>query len=847
MQFIKHFSEIEENELSLVGGKGLNLGKLTQAGFTVPPGFCITTDAYRLSVRGLSKHIPENINDIKLDPNLIADIRHAKETLNTDTVAVRSSATAEDLEDASFAGQQDTFLNVENDEIVDCIKKCWASLWSERAINYRHTKRILDDDLSMAVVVQEMCNADASGVLFTVSPYDENASIIESNWGLGESVVSGSITPDSFQVSRNIGEILKKDIATKREMITESGVQTITEDKQDVQSLTDDQLIELYKIGIQIETLYEHPMDVEWALVNGQFVLLQARPITVEAQVGLNSDEAVQKLIQAEIQTLEIIAAGRDTIWSHHNIAEVLPSPFPMTWSIIKDFMSGVGGLGKAYRGLGFHPSEYVDNNGILDVICGRIFINLNREAELFFDGFPLVHDFAELKDNPQKALYAQASTNIKHSTVSFWLKLPLHIIRMTKAELQLSKCRSDYDRILIEEELPKFHDMVKVEQRISYSELTDKALVEKFNEWCELTLHTFAPKALTATLLAAFSLQRLETALKKCMNETDAMSLASRLISGESGNLTVETNQKLWEVANGEMTLKDFLKDFGHRAVGEFELAQPRWREDTAYLEQIIASYSQQKSGDTKTTQTDSQHFKRQREKREIAEEELNDVLQNRKNLKKQIESELDYTRRYMPFRETAKFYLMLGYEQIRRTLVELDCRYELNGDIFYLVPDELEELIRGEGFTDVIKKRREQRKRLLQIDLPDVIFSDSLDCIGHAAQIDVSETFIGLGVSAGAAKGNARVLINPSDIRPDDEDYILVCPSTDPAWTPLFLKASGLVMERGGMLSHGAVVAREYGVPAVANITDATRAIVDGQKLQVDGNQGTVSIISD
>ena len=847
MQFIKHFSEIKENELTLVGGKGLNLAKLTQAGFTVPPGFCITTDAYRLSVKALPKQNPENINDIKLDPILIAEIRHARKALNTDTVAVRSSATAEDLEDASFAGQQDTFLNAQDDELVDCIKKCWNSLWSERAINYRQTKDIQDDDLSMAVVVQEMCKPDASGVLFTVSPYDENASIIESNWGLGESVVSGAITPDSFQVSRKTGEILKKDIASKREMITESGVQTISEDKQEAQSLTDDQLIQLYKIGIQVETLYKQPMDVEWALVDGKFVLLQARPITVKSHVEHNSDVKTQKLIQSEIKTLEMIANGRDTVWSHHNIAEVLPSPLPMTWSIIKDFMSGLGGLGIAYRGLGFHPSKNVDDNGILNLVCGRIYINLNREAELFFEGFPLAHDFEELKNNPQKALYAQASTNIKHSTISFWLKLPLHIIRMTKAELQLSKCRSNYDKILIDEELPQFHDTVKVEQRISYAELSDKALVEKFKEWCQLTLNAFAPKALTATLLAAFSLQRLEAALKKCLNETEAKSLASRLISGEAGNLTVETNEKLWEIANGKMKLDDFLKDFGHRAVDEFELAQPRWREDTTYLKQVIASYSQQKPGNTETTITDSEHFKRQREQRETAERELNDVLQNRKNMKKQIETELDYTRRYMPFRETAKFYLMLGYEQIRRTLVELDSRYELDGDIFYLIPDELEDLIKGEIFSDLISKRKEQRKRLLQIELPDVIFGDALDCIGRAAQIDALETFTGLGVSAGAAKGKARVLVNPADIKPDDVDYILVCPSTDPAWTPLFLKASGLVMERGGMLSHGAVVAREYGVPAVANITNATRAIVNGQKLHVDGNQGTVSIISD
>ena len=847
MQIIKHFSDIEENDLTLVGGKALNLGKLTQAGFNVPPGFCVTTDAFSFSVKGLSEQNPQNIIDLTLDPNIIDTINKARETLNISKVAVRSSATAEDLQDASFAGQQDTFLNVENCDLIDCIKKCWASLWSKRSINYRKAKDIQDDDLSMAVVVQEMCASDVSGVMFTVSPYDENVCIIESNWGLGESVVSGSITPDSFQVSRKTGKILKKDIVSKQEMITEVGVQNISESKQNIQSLSDEKLIQLYTIGVQVENLYEQPMDVEWALAGGKFLLLQARPITVQTQAGPHSNEETQQLIQSEISSLDRIADGKNTIWSHHNIAEVLPAPLPMTWAIIKDFMSGQGGLGKAYRSLGFHPSKHVDQNGILDIICGRIYINLNREAELFFSGFPLVHNFEELKQNPQKALYAQATTHIKHSTVSFWVKLPLHIVRMTRAELKLSKCRANYDQILREQELPNFHEMVKSEQHVAYTELSDKELVHKFRGWTKKTLGEFAPKVLIATLLAAFSLQKLENALKRCMNENEAKGLASRLISGESGNLTVETNDKLCQVANEEMSLNDFLKDFGHRAVGEFELAKPRWREDKTYLEQIIQSYSQQKSKDTDTAEVKNQRFKRQKDQRETAQKTLNKLLKTHNRLKKQIENELDYTRRYMPFRETSKFYLMLGYEQIRRTLVELDSRYKLEGDVFYLLPDELDSLIKGERYNDVIAERKEHRKKILQIPLPDVIFSDALNCIGQHQQIDASETFTGLGVSAGEAKGDARVLVNPSDIRPTDKDYILVCPSTDPAWTPLFLKAAGLVMERGGMLSHGAVVAREYGVPAVVNIADATRSIEDGQTLQVDGNQGTVSIISD
>ena len=853
MQFIKHFSEIDEADLPHVGGKGLNLGKLTRAGFQVPKGFCVVTDAYRFSVQNLPEQNASAIKELVLAPELVAEIQTAREKLQTRTVAVRSSATAEDLAEASFAGQQDTFLNVASDELLDALKACWASLWSKRAIAYRRTQGITDEGLAMAVVVQEMCNADVSGVLFTVSPFSAEVSIVESNWGLGESVVSGTITPDSFHVSRETGKVVEKNIATKREMVTATGVSEVSSAQQDISSLTEAQLTELTQLGIQVETLYEQPMDIEWALVDEAFVLLQARHITTPVSSTATSEEAysafgidkdpVEKRRQEEIRMLAARAEEHGTVWCHHNIAEVLPAPLPMTWAIVKEFMSGTGGLGKAYRGLGFHPSKRADSEGILDLICGRIYVNLNREAELHFDGFPFAHDFDTLKRHPQQAMYAQVQTDITRSTASFWLKLPLHIIRMSKAEMRLRRVRLDFDKLLTEEVFPAFQAEVDAERERSDADLSDAELVTKFQTWRAKTLDDFAPETLTATLLAGFSLQRLEAALQKHLDETAAKGLASRLISGVSGNLTVETNEKLWQVATGDLALTDFLKDYGHRAVDEFELAQPRWREDTTYLERVIASFQREASG-TDKQQENTAHFARQVEQRESAEAELSAGLGDKANLRKQIESELDFTRRYMPFRETAKFYLMLGYEQMRHALLELDNRYELDGGVFYLVPDELAQLIDGEVFGEVIASRRAQRELMLQVEMPDVIFSDALEDMGKPMAMGAAGTYTGVGVSAGVATGKARVLLTPTDVQPSDRDYILVCPSTDPAWTPLFLHAAGLVMERGGLLSHGAVVAREYGVPAVVNIPNATQRITDGQMLQVDGNQGIVSV---
>ncbi|MDE0555086.1 MAG: hypothetical protein OXI24_12760, partial [Candidatus Poribacteria bacterium] len=358
MQFIKHFSEINDGDLSRVGGKGLNLGKLTRAGFRVPQGFCVTTDAYLFSAQNLPEQNANSIKEIALVPELVAEIRAAHENLQTATVAVRSSATAEDLAEASFAGQQDTFLNVTPEELLEALKACWASLWSERAIAYRETQGIAPEGLAMAVVIQEMCEADVSGVLFTVSPFREDASVIESNWGLGESVVSGAITPDSFQVSRETSKVMEKTIATKREMVTASGVREVSAAQQDVPSLTSEQLKELTQIGLRVEDHYGQPMDIEWALTDGEFVLLQARHITTsvrgraEATLGKSAEtpkqrpssknplrkfptvsesESVEKLRQREVQRLKACADKHGSVWCHHNIAEVLPAPLPMT------------------------------------------------------------------------------------------------------------------------------------------------------------------------------------------------------------------------------------------------------------------------------------------------------------------------------------------------------------------------------------------------------------------------------------------------------------------------------------------------------------------------------------
>ena len=838
MTLIKHFAEIDDADLPLVGGKGFNLGKLTAAEFLVPPGFCITTDAYRTAVEGIDMRNSEAIQAATLPNALQSEILTAYNQLGADRVAVRSSATAEDLPDASFAGQQDTFLNVSGaSELLEKIKLCWASLWSERAVAYRRDHGIEETQLAMAVVVQTMIDAEVSGVMFTRSPTGGAELVIESNWGLGESVVSGAVTPDHFMVSRETGELIRETVVTKRKMIAREGVQDVPIGQREIPSLQRGQVAELSRVGMQVDTFYNAPQDVEWVLADERFYLLQARPITT-----LTDAAEIELLRREAIETLQQKADEGGTVWSRYNLSEVLPAPLPMTWAIMREFMSGQGGFGMTCRELGYLPSRRFDEEGMLDLICGRLYFNLSREVEFNFHGFLFEHDFQQLKRDPHKAIYPQPTPNIKRSNALFWIKLPYYIAKAVTAEMKHNKIRKNLDRTLSQKIFPAFEQYIQTQRQVSLEELSDQEVIDRFHEWREKTLNEFAKDALKATVFANFSYHQLEIILQKGFGQDEAKDLARLLITGLDGDLTVDANLKMWKVAQGELALEDFLEQHGHRAVGEFELAQPRWREDPSYVEQIVASFR------TNSDANPAKHLQAQEINRTKAKSKLARLRVSKSAaLQKKVDRALNLTQRYMPFRETAKFYLMLGYELIRKALLELDRRYQLDGGIFYLVPDELDRLLQGEDLHLVIAERKTTRAKSLKIELPDVIYSDLLNRIGEPQAIEAKDEVQGLGVSVGVATGEAYVLRDVAEAQIAGKNYILVCPSTDPGWTPLFLHAAALVMEYGGILSHGAIVAREYGIPAVVNVTAATQRIQSGQRLRVDGDRGVVSILDD
>jgi len=828
---IRTFKEIQQTDLALVGGKGLNLGLLVKAGFRVPDGFCVTTQAYRETLGDGSRPPAE------LPEDMTREILDAYSNLGCGRVAVRSSATAEDLPDASFAGQQDTFLNVRGDEnLLTAIANCWASLWSDRAVAYRHQQGIDDDRVLMAVVVQKMLDSDASGVMFSISPTHEDHLMIEASWGLGEAIVSGKVTPDSFTVDRNSLQIINRTISAKKLMIAEGGEVEVPPEKQSVPSLTDEQITKLARLGLEIENFYSSPQDIEWALTGEELYILQSRPITVRG-----TGDEVSRLREEEIEKLRNMAEETGTVWCGFNLSETLPAPLPMTWAIISKFMSGRGGFGMTYRDLGFLPGKEVDEKGVVDLICGRSYFNLSREARLYFDEFPFEHNFQKLKENPASASYPQPTVNIKRTTAKFWLKFPYYVYKMIAAEGKIKRLRKSYDDTLKNEIIPEYRKYIDDQKRIELGKLPDAEIISKLNEWLDKVLRDHAKDGLKATIIAGRSYTNLDMALRKCLGE-DARNMLEDLTVGLEGDMTVKTNRKLWEVAHGQLEMQDFLRDYGHRAAGEYELAQPRWREDTEFVQSMVDMFREHEEMNPEA------QFRAQKERREKAESTLRERLSEGKAraYSKSILTEMQYVQRYMPYRETAKFYLMMGYELIRNALLELGRRHLDSVDgIFYLTPEELPELIAGGDFSQKIADRKSRRDKLLSIELPDVIFSDSLHQIGDPPLPESSQELEGVAISSGVATGTARVLLKPPNRAADTgTGYILVCPSTDPGWAPLFPGARGLVMERGGVLSHGAIVAREYGIPAVANIAGATKIIKDCQQIKVNGNKGKVFI---
>ena len=867
-RFVVDLAGVEPGMLPAVGGKALNLGILAAAGLPVPGGFCLTTAAYRAVVAdldglaatldamrpGVMPDLAEaaaRMRALILDaavPEPVADALRAAyaELGRHEPVAVRSSATAEDLPEASFAGQQDTFLNVAGtDALLDAVRRCWASLWTDRAVAYRAANGIGQRGVGIAVVVQRMVQAEVAGVLFTANPVTgtRRQAVIDAGRGLGDAVVSGAVNPDHFVLDTSSGRVLER----------RAGNRTGAGQGSDVgrPCLTDLQLRELAALGDSAEDVFGTPQDLEWAAdAAGKTWLTQSRPITTLYPVPEGVDPA------AGIR-----------VFLCASLAQGLVRPItPMGLSLFQRLSTG-NDSGWKMPAAGLRP--YVDLTPMVRSKRGRrTILRSFRVAEA--RSAELLHTLYE--DPRFSVVRGSRPPNIfAGNTVKLLIQLPFRLAEAAwRPEAALRRVRS------FAEELEKLLELGEPATAVQRMDFVDRIMTGAFTKVVPQVIPV--PAAGFALLGAARWLLRgiagpgeLQTVLR-----------------GLPNNVTTDMDLQLWRLATEVRTdpaaaqvlaaepaaelsrryaagdlppvlqekLGAFLVRFGHRAVAEIDLGMPRWEEDPAHLLGAIANYLRV----TDPQQAPDAQFARAAAQAEEKAADLVARAARRGRLRAaMVRWALQRARQLCGLREQPKYYLIVILAALRRQLaavgVELarSARIAEASDVFFLQPDEVRVGLRGADLHQLVADRqREYERELRRRYIPRLLLSDGTDVEAAAARTSGPTAadgepwrlvLSGSPASAGTVTGKARVILDPigAHLEPGE---ILVAPSTDPGWTPLFLTAGALVMEMGGTISHGAVVAREYGIPAVVGVPNATLRLVTGQTITVDGAAGTITL---
>jgi len=807
----------ECRELRLAGGKAVNLARLIDAGFPVPDGFVVTTAAFR--------HVRER-GGPNMPGELSEAIAAAYRELGSPAVAVRSSATAEDMAEASMAGQYETFLDVRGESsVLDAVERCWKSLDSQRTRSYLRQHDLDPNDLAMAVVVQRLVPAEVAGVLFTAHPQtgSRDEMLIEASWGLGEAVVSGLVQPDTIVVDWHSGAV-RSFTAGEKAVSIEPGSRAqrpVSEEQRSAACLKSVHVFELWKLGLHVGRHFDSPQDIEWAIHDGGIYLLQSRAITT-----LESAQAYRRCLhKTRAQLGEWKNEGRGD-WVRHNLSETLPHPTPLSFSVIRRFMSGDGGFGAMYRQIGFQPSPSVCEDGFLDLIAGRIYMDLSRGPEMFFEHFPFAYDVDLLRSNPDAA---QGPPTIPAGSMLDRARVGRKLAAINR---KLETLAEDCDRTLDERIVPAFVGWVREEKQRDLQGLSTEQWGEQWRSREGRVMDTFGPQILLPSLILGMAVERLRTFVEEHFWDDEPGELVNLLAAGDRPDQTLRANQALYEVAAGTRTLDDWLATYGHRTADEFDLATPRWRERPEAIE-TMASYL------AGTASPVEMHRKRTAD----ATGRVNDLGAKLSGKRREaFQRHVALVQRYLRFREDGKFYLMLGYDLLRDMALEAGRRLEIGRDVFLLTLDELHDAL-GNGLVPLhlIEQRRAARAAEARVVLPHMITEGDVATLGEATPSDGADRHAAFAISSGSCTGPVRIVHAPDAAGDLGKDYVLVCPSTDPNWTPLFAAAAGLVLECGGTLSHGAVVAREMGIPAVV-LPGATKLLREGETVLVDGHHGAV-----
>ncbi len=857
LSVVLDLSTLSADRLAEVGGKAANLGELIAAGFDVPAGFCVATSAYRAATAGRLPAGPvvdagavrAAVLAAPMPDDVAAAVRAAYLSLGSDVpVAVRSSATAEDLPGASFAGQQDTYLNVVGVEnVLDAVRRCWSSLWTDRAVAYRASQH-LDlgtdgTDIALAVVVQRMVDARAAGVLFTADPVTgrRHQAVIDAAPGLGEAVVSGSVDPDRFVVDSATGAVLDRKAGGSGRLC-----------------LSDDEVRRLAALGERVAAAFGAPQDIEWAFDGaGRLWLTQSRPITTLFPVPVRSRPAP--------------SAG-DRVYFCITLAQGLHRPItPMGIAAFRVIGSGFLTLA------GFPPARVTDGPAGFSVAADRVFADFTTVVRSRI-GRALAPRLMDVMEARSAVIFRRLTADPRFA--------PLPGSRRAGARALLHALAGTRAPVVVVRALIRPPAAIRATRRY-LSRIQGSALPpagapvpDRVDGAVRILAESFpfAPRTLPAAAAGFVTLGVVWLLLRGQITSAEV----ETVLRGAPNNVTTEMDLALWDLAVAagadrasaealgagdpdelaeryrdealppalQRGLAGFLRRYGQRAVAEIDLGVPRWSDDPAHLLGVLAGYLRLDAGAV----TPDRRFADGAEQAQAMVRTLVERARRRGRVRGAVVAFcLSRTRALVGLREMPKFLMITAIARARGILAGVGAELAAVGllekpdDVFFLDFDEVKAAGAGADLRSTVARRRAGYGRELgRRHVPRVVLSDGTEPEAVADLADRGAEpggLTGTAASAGTVTAVARVILDPAGARLEPGE-ILVAPSTDPGWTPLFLTAGGLVMEMGGANSHGAVVAREYGIPAVVGVPGATRRIVSGMTVTVDGAAGRVSV---
>jgi pyruvate,water dikinase len=861
-RYVLGFRESDRTQVAVVGGKGAHLGELSRIeGVRVPAGFCVTTDAFRRimagapsiddrlerlsllspddreAIRALSAEIRGAIEEVAIPDDLAAAITRPLARLGEQAAyAVRSSATAEDSPTASFAGQQDTYLNVVGPTaILRRVSRCWASLFTERAVTYRLRNGFDHRRVHMAVVVQQMVFPQAAGILFTADPVTGNRKVasVEASFGLGEALVSGLVNADVYEVRD--GEVVAKNVGVKRLAIIASPAggtqeQPIEPERQTKPALTDAQVVRLAQLGQRIEAHFGRPQDIEWCLVDDGFQFVQSRPITTLFPIptaGDGENHVYVSVGHQQMMTDPMKPLGL-SFWQ-------MTTPRPMAEAGGRLFVDVTQVLASPASRAGF-----LGMLGKSDPLIGDALQTVLDRG----DFIPSLPD-----EGPGWAPPGAGATAIETAPA-----IVEELIERSEASIAAAKrdIRGKSGSALLDFIQADIQQMRRVQ---------------------------FDPRSMQVVMAGMEATWWLNDQLETWLGEKNA---ADTLTQSVPNNVTSEMGLALMDVADvirphpdvvallqhvedegfldelpmlaGGREARDaivaWLDRYGMRGVGEIDITRPRWSERPATLLPVLL-------GNIKNFEPGAAERRFEQGLQEASKKEQ-EVLARLRALpdgeRKAEETKrmIDRVRTFAGYREYPKYGMVSRYFVYKQALMEEAERLvrvrvlREKDDMFYLTFQELHEVVRTHQVdVEIIRHRKDAFASYQALTPPRVLTSDGEAVAGAYRRDDLpASALVGLPVSAGAVEGRARVILDMAEADLEAGD-ILVTAYTDPSWTPLFVAIKGLVTEVGGLMTHGAVIAREYGLPAVVGVEHATRLIRDGQRIRVHGTEGYVEIL--